>query len=92
MDEIRPNLSRLCGYKIPVIFAAGVQRKETADNHQRNEWSDDLGLVQRVQIAKGSNNPSTLPLLSANLSRCTPALSSSVRCKFASGVGFAYLR
>src|SRR5262245_26972505 len=40
------------------------------------------------QMPSGSNNPSTLPLLSANLSRRTPTLSSSVRCRLAGGVAF----
>ena len=36
-----------------------------------------------------SNSPPALPLLSPNESRRTPTLSSSVRCRLASGVGRA---
>src|SRR4029077_176193 len=44
-----------------------------------------------TQIVTGANKSSTLPLLSAKESRWTPTLSSSVRWRFASGTGFAYL-
>ena len=42
-----------------------------------------------LHMESGSNSSSTLPRLSANESRRTPTLSSSVRWRLASGVGFS---
>ena len=55
-------------------------------SHDRRHRSSRTAVPQ---IESGSNRSSILPRLSANESRRTPTLSSRVRWRLASGVGFA---
>src|SRR5580765_6660188 len=55
---------------------------------RRNDWRL---LASSAQIESGWDSSSILPLLSANESRWTPTLSSSVRWRLASGLGLSYL-
>src|SRR4051794_26016270 len=55
---------------------------------KRSQHAPLLAVTEtRSYIDTGSNSSSTLPRLSANDSRRTPPLSSSVGCRFAGGVG-----
>ena len=78
------------GASAAALAAAGKEQpgSPTADDESNGTHLNFHGLPQ---IESGWKSSSTLPSLSANESRRTPTLSSSVRCRLASGVGSLYL-
>ena len=72
-------------------FAASARRASDAaatSERRQHHSSEPSSCVDHSE--SGSSSSLTLPLLSAKESSRTPTLSSSVRCRFASGVGSAY--
>ena len=74
-------------------FGGQARSVRKRDDREREQRSAAVAPHVHPQPARstGLSSVSIFPVLSANESSRTPTLSSSVRCRFASGIGSAYL-
>src|SRR5262249_7179095 len=77
-------------WKIGRVFNTGTGDHRAGRRPGRSPHSRADTTVRDAQTERSSRF--TLPVASPIASTCTPSLSSSVRCRFASGVSSAYFR